>query len=201
MSTVFGSGIIIIFIITTGGKWCYFWGLYQRWVSSLVVKLWGWQQSGGTGARRWRTSGRCRHAGWSRSGVSLRGTSTSVTLHLPQNSCPTIESVIVPPGRDVILFRLVMRFVLLRFPSVLLKYLSPHWKRVLLHPDDTLPLKNFFFLTSKGKRGMWNMYIFVNIYVLRIWIFSCLHQLCGRIFFLSGCYAFEMKPFSHTSAD
>lgn len=75
-----------------------------------------------------------------------------------------------------------MRFVVLRFPSVLLKHLSPHWKWVLLYPDDTLPLKYVFFLISKGKRGCEICIFFVNIYVLRIWIFSCLHQLSGRIF-------------------
>lgn len=39
------------------------------------------------------------------------------------------------------------------------------------------------FVNLKRKAGMLNMYIFVDIYVFRIWIFSCLHQLCGRIFF------------------
>lgn len=39
------------------------------------------------------------------------------------------------------------------------------------------------FVNLKRKAGMFNMYIFVDIYVFRIWIFSCLHQLCGRIFF------------------
>lgn len=110
-----------------------------------------------------------------------------------QNSCPIDSSVTIPQygmrswclvmsdtGRNVICSS--------QFPSALLKYLSLLWKSVLLYPDDTLPLKTIIFLTSKRKAEVLNMYIFVNIYVLRIWIFSCLQ--CWNISYVEGWFFF-----------
>lgn len=52
--------------------------------------------------------------------------------------------------------------------------------------------QKIFFLISKRKAGMLNMYIFVNIYVLRIWILSCLQ--CWNISYVEG-FSFWMLCF------